>query len=559
MRTFGKVRLSDDGAFWILKVEPHVAMRAKQVFQRLDKRQHGELKLSASEENSKDLEWFLERYPLEVENPEELQEKARAFDERTQLAWSILEGNFEFPNSEMLLPAREYQKQAAALTLATGSLLVADELGLGKSVTAIALLANAKCLPALVVIPTHLPYHWTVQLQKFLPGLKVHTLKKTTPYPLAKAGERNPDVILTSYHKLHGWADHLQGQVKTVIFDECQELRKSGSLKHTAAKHIADGCQWKLGLSATPIYNYGFEFFNVMDVLRPGLLGTQEEFRREWCADSFRAENARIADPKAFGTFLRESGAMIRRTRKEVGRELPPVNRVMQEVSADLSVLKKAEDAASELARIILDQSADKVSRFQASGQFDMKLRQITGIAKAPYVAEFVKMLLEETSEPVVLFGWHLEVYKIWEERLKEFEPAWYTGNESPTQKTKELQRFLRGETKILIMSLRAGSGQDGLQHVASNVVFGELDWSPGVLEQCVGRVDRDGQTKPVFAYYLISEDGSDPVMVDILGLKRSQIESIRDPNGNLVEALEVDPEHVKKLAQAYLNKKKNT
>lgn len=84
-------------------------------------------------------------------------------------------------------------------------------------------------------------------------------------------------------------------------------------------------------------------------------------------------------------------------------------------------------------------------------------------------------------------------------------------------------------------------------------MVFGELDWSPGVLEQCVGRAHRDGQLDPVFAYYLTAMDGVDPIMIDILGLKRQQIRGVRDPNGSLVLPKTVDPNHIKKLAEAYL------
>jgi hypothetical protein len=87
-------------------------------------------------------------------------------------------------------------------------------------------------------------------------------------------------------------------------------------------------------------------------------------------------------------------------------------------------------------------------------------------------------------------------------------------------------------------------------------VVFGELDWSPGVHEQCVGRVHRDGQREPVLAYYLVAEHGADPTMADVLGLKKAQIDGLRDPHGALVEALEADGRHVQHLASAYLRQR---
>ena len=90
---------------------------------------------------------------------------------------------------------------------------------------------------------------------------------------------------------------------------------------------------------------------------------------------------------------------------------------------------------------------------------------------------------------------------------------------------TRAEDAFKSGESKLMLMSLRAGNGIDGLQHVCRTCVFEELDWSPGVIDQNIGRVQRDGQTDPVTAYILVSESGSDPVMTEVLGVKREQLE----------------------------------
>ena len=84
----------------------------------------------------------------------------------------------------------------------------------------------------------------------------------------------------------------------------------------------------------------------------------------------------------------------------------------------------------------------------------------------------------------------------------------------------------------------------------------GEIDWSPGVHEQCSGRIYRDGQLHPVFAYYLLAEDGSDPIVADVLGVKKGQIAGLRDPNGNLVEKLDVGGDHIRRLAEQYLRQR---
>src|SRR3546814_3105109 len=78
--------------------------------------------------------------------------------------------------------------------------------------------------------------------------------------------------------------------------------------------------------------------------------------------------------------------------------------------------------------------SSDLGEKMNAAGEFDALMRQATGVAKAPFVAEYVRLLCE-SGEKVVLFGWHREVYAIWQEKLKDLKPVLYTGSESESQK----------------------------------------------------------------------------------------------------------------------------
>ncbi len=246
---------------------------------------------------------------------------------------------------------------------------------------------------------------------------------------------------------------------------------------------------------------------------------------------------------------------MLRRTREDVNRELPPITHIPFDIDADPEALDSVKGTAAELAKLILSEAPEKQGqRFQAAGKFDIILRQATGIAKAPYVADFVRMLIEN-GERVVLFGWHRAVYDIWMEKLADFKPVMYTGEESSTQKDESKRRFVEKETPLLIVSLRSGAGLDGLQHVCRTGVFGELDYSPGVHFQCAGRIFRDGQKDPVTMYYLNSTEGTDPIMIDILGIKKQQIDGINNPNTDVIERVISTGDHIKQLAAQYLSK----
>jgi len=158
--------------------------------------------------------------------------------------------------------------------------------------------------------------------------------------------------------------------------------------------------------------------------------------------------------------------------------------------------------------------------RALAEGRLSQSERQATGIAKAPYVAQFVRALLEN-GEKVLLFAHHHAVMDLYRRELRRHSPAFITGRETAAQKEQAVKRFMEGKTDLCCVSLRAASGLN-LQR-ATCVVFGELDWSPAVHSQAEDRAHRIGQQDSLLCYYLVNSRGSDSLMQDALGLKVSQ------------------------------------
>ncbi len=561
MNTYGTIKHTGRG--WFIHTEPFIRTKLKRLFPRLPQHAADYLLISDTPENTRDLEWFIQRYPMVVETPDVMTRLADSHRELEGKLAELMAGHIPPEQIDLAEPPRKYQAYAAAMLEIKKGYLLADDLGLGKTVSAICGMAKPGNLPVLVVVPAHLPRQWKAAINRFAPALTVHILKTGVPYPLVpvKTGQIDliqkslPDVIITSYHKLRGWAETLAGVVKYVIFDECQQLRSRGTAIYHAAEHVANSAEKRLGLSATPIYNYGYEFYNVINVLAPDALGSYDEFLREWCV-GVPGDKPRLKDSKEFGAYLRDSGIMLRRTRQEVGRELPELSKVIHEIEADQKALDALKSDAVALARILVSHNENfRGQKMQAAAEFDAIMRQATGIAKAPYVVEFVKLLLE-SNVPIVLFGWHRAVYDIWLEGLAAFKPVLYTGTESANQKANSIQAFLSGESRVLIMSLRSGAGVDGLQGYCSTVVFGELDWSPGVHEQCIGRVHRDEQDEACTAYFLLSDGGTDPIMAEVLGVKREQIEGVRNPDSALTERIDTGENSIQRLAREFLKKR---
>lgn len=488
---------------------------------------------------ARDLEWLLDRWPMKasVEDRRRLRSMAGEHRNAERAVQHVLSGGALTVDAgpgwvSPTVPLREYQRTARDLVWATGGVCVADELGAGKTFTGLALLEQPQARPALAVTLTGaMPKQWRRQLAKFYPDLTSIEVKTGPIHSLQRRG-RTADLIVMNYAKLAKWQHHLKGVVRTVIFDEVQELRREDSDRYKAAATIAGAATYKVGLSATPIYNYGAEIYNIVDVLRPGALGSRQEFAREWCHTSGLDTKTQVYDPPALRSHLKSQGLLLRRTLEEVGIEIPPIIPIEQSVPSDPKVLHEIEGNAVALARLILDQSANPRERWSAAGQFDWMMRQHTGIAKAPFVADFVDLILQ-SEQRVLLFGWHHAVHDIWAERLRVHRPAMYTGRETNRQKELSLTHFMDGRSRVLIMSLRSGAGIDGLQEVVNTLVFGELDWSPAVHKQAMGRPGRPGQTKPVRAYFCTTDFGSDPILLETLDVKSMQADGLITGTGD--------------------------
>lgn len=554
--TFGEIEMA---AGWLkIKSDPFVRMKIMRLFPAMKDDGKGVLRLKATAPNAEDVLWMLGRWPHRSRPGVMpwLRSTTADLKARRAAGKNVLAGHYTL-DIRTALPLREYQVQAVELTFATPGLLVGDDVGLGKTATAIGIIL-AHPMPALVVCPVHLQKQWCDQIQKFAPGLRCHIIRKMEEYQLPEH-----DVTIITYHKLPAWAQRRQWH--TVVYDEVHELRGNDTEKGRAARFLAEVCKVRVGLSATPVFNYAGQIYNIISALMPGLLGTWDEFAREWKCD----DKGRLQDPVALGQWLRAQMVYLRRTRAEVGRELPEEESIQHTVEHNPKIMDEFNRLGRQLAKKVLEGSFTE--KGIAARELDARLRQITGLAKAPFVADFVTGLVEN-GEKVILAGWHREVYDVWKAKFNEagVKFALYTGSESVTQKLNAKARFIGGdqvkpddEVQVLILSLRSGEGLDGLQTVCKTVVFGELDWSPQRHHQLIGRARRDGMdmTSRVTAFFLVAESGSDPIVAQVLGAKWKSATAVTDPDKLNKEEDFAQPEvqsRVALLAKDWLSRTKS-
>ena len=520
---YGTLSYNRKSKCWTIKAEPCVTELAKRLFPGCDGRGRGVARFTAHRRTVGDLNWLMLRYPLEIRESDR-ERWAAALDEAREYAVSReraqrMPQTAVPPNGSFAGQLLDFQQQGLAFLLNTRRCLLADDMGLGKTVQALAFLATTAAYPAIIVAPPHLIRNWQSEIARFINPdgrLRVHVIKGLKPYPLPDA-----DIYIIHYLLLRGWKDVLpECGFKTAIFDEIQELRRNGTGKYSAASLLSQACDNCIGLSGTPIYNNGGEIWNVVNILDFHFLGDWESFSREWC---YGYNSAVVAKPELLGQYLRREGLMLRRLKDDVLTELAPKRRLVQEIDWNDGVYREMMlPVVKQLS--LLRATSDPAQRAIIEDAICQRQRQATGVAKAPFVAAFVRALVEG-GERVLLMAHHHAVMDIYAAELKSLKPQFITGRETDAQKERAADMFMQGKTDLLCISLRSASGLN-LQR-ASCVVFGELDWSPAVHSQAEDRAHRIGQKDSLLCYYLVSPRGSDRDMQDALGLKVSQFVSL--------------------------------
>lgn len=525
---------------FVVRAHPVALELAKRLFPGAAAASKDALRFKATRRALGDLNLLLMRYPMDL-RCRDLYEQIRveAVDHAVRREENRIAGPVQPPATFIGKLIEPYQPAGVGFLTRSRRCLLADDMGTGKTIQAIAAMATADRWPVLVVCPPSLVVQWMRQVGVFLRSPRViyrddvtngrnlcRVLRGNTPKPMPPR-----PVTICHYLQLKHWREWIlrEGPPKVVVFDEMQELRHPVTDKYSAASLIAQEAEYVWGLSGTPIYNYGSEIWSITNILDFNCLGSQESFTREWCTGY--AEKV-VRDPVALGDHLRTEGLMLRRTKAEVQSSLPPKRRVVTAIEKDDDLYRRWIAKAVDIAK-----RYDTIREFTAKGQarreIDQIARQATGIAKAPHVAAFVETLVE-AGEKVLVYAHHHAVHTRIGEILAKRGPVLITGQQTQGQKDAAVRAFGQGATSVVQLSLRGAAGIDGLQGQGTCVVFAELDWSPAVHAQCEDRIHRIGfeGRESLLCYYLVSDAGCDEVMQEALGLKVGQFVALMGDKG---------------------------
>ena len=410
---------------------------------------------------------------------------------------------------------------------------LADDMGLGKTLQVICLLAAIKERlirpagkvkgPHLVVVPTSLVFNWEQELARFAPELKVHVHNGSQRTIDAEDG----DVVLTTYGLVRRHIDVLaRATFHVIVFDETQAVKNIHADTTGAVRRLKG--HFTIAVTGTPLENHLGEYFSVIDLCLPGLLGDYDEFK---------AELKRMHGSSLDRLLRRTRPFILRRTKAQILHDLPP--KIESEVLLDLT------DRQQALYRQTVAQvrsTIDEAYRTKTPAQAQLialtailKLRQVClsprlltkreeePSPKLNFLMEKLRVLLDEGHSALV-FSQFTGFLDLVQEACDRHAVPYHRldGSTSLNTRKTRVTAFQGGEHPgVFLLSLKAG-GQ-GLNLTKATYVF-HLDpwWNPAVENQASDRAHRIGQRRTVSIVRLLMRHSIEEKM---MALKQRKLE----------------------------------
>jgi non-specific serine/threonine protein kinase len=393
---------------------------------------------------------------------------------------------------------------------------LADDMGLGKTLQGITLLAGimsgeiASSAPDgtvhLVVAPPSLLFNWEAEINRFLPTARV-CLYTGTGRSTETFGEH--DIVITSYGIVQRDIAELEKlPYNVIIFDETQVVKNLQAATTSAARRLRGS--FVLALTGTPVENHLGEYFAIMDLCLPGLLGSRDEFSRQSRQSGAEGAGRLIGRTRPF---------VLRRTKQMISSELPP--KIETDIQLELAPKQKllyqriVEEVRGQV-REAYSGHAPAQARIIALTAI-LRLRQIClapalavpgaseSSPKLEFLAEQLTELADEGHSALVFSQFNVYL-NIIEQGLKRLGLNYLRldGSTPVPVRKKLVQAFQNSsEPAVFLISLKAGGR--GLNLTRATYVY-HMDpwWNPAVENQASDRAHRIGQTGQVTITRLI-------------------------------------------------------
>ncbi len=459
------------------------------------------------------------------------------------------------PSWQLWEPARplyHHQVQAALEMSLMRSFLLADEMGIGKTATAIVAAQTIREQhdferPGVIIAPLFTRDTWKREL---------HVLGAlTNPWTFCSLATRNlndksfrangVDWYFVHYDIVRAWWSKITGlQHKPVvaIVDEAHHIRNSRTQRAKGTLMVAGQADYRFLLTGTPMEGKPGDLWNLLTVATGARTwGGPLAFRKRYAGAEFNGFGWQDTEPTNTAELQeRMEPYYMRRTAKSVGLDLPELTRSTQ--LCDMRHFQREHD------EVLGSAGAEQIIRAVVSGAVRAvlpvltRLRKLTSAAKYKSTLEYVDNLVEQ-GESVVVFCWERKMAKAFYDNTWAAESYLATGEQEQSVRDFAVNSFQQDGG---VMCATYGALKEGVTlHRARIVVLHDLDWTLSAMLQAEKRIHRIGQKRGCQSVWMVADHSIDTLLLPVLHQKAGAMQAVlgMDEGSEALEALGLVPE----------------
>ena len=388
---------------------------------------------------------------------------------------------------------RAYQAFGARFVLAQERVVIGDEMGCGKTVEAIAVLAHLRAEGAkhfLVVVPASVLINWLREVRSHS-GLRPYRLHGPDQEAAKRAWLSGGGVGVTTFEALPNLDLPNRTKVSMLVVDEAHYVKNPGTMRSQAVRAWTDRVDRVLFLTGTPMENRVEEFRNLVDYLQPDLVGSIGEIDAVAGSEAFRKAVA---------------PAYLRRNQEDVLSELPEMVQVeeWEEFGPEEEAIYREAVAARNF------MAMRRAAYASGDAGTSAKLRRLVEIVDEA----------EANGRKVVVFSYFRDVLDTVCRALGDRAVGPLTGSMQPQLRQELVDEFSAAKRhSVLVSQIQAGGVGLNMQ-AASVVILCEPQVKPTLETQAIARAHRMGQIRRVQVHRLLVADSVDQRMLEILDAK---------------------------------------
>lgn len=417
----------------------------------------------------------------------------------------------------------------------TRNVLLALDMGTGKSLISIAYVEMNDFKKVFVITPNSLKYNYYNEVNKFTSSNAFIVGKKN------KCRIEDAKYIIVNYeyfnssdfNKVKDKFTKLNiGKIDCLISDESHRLKSTKSNTYKNFKRLFKDDIFnnkkisKVFMSGTPAPSKAAELYTVLHQISPTDFPTQKHFYEYYCGMTYNLDGygweTNIELTKFEELFNKIAPFVYRKKKSEVLKDLP--EKTYQRVELEMS------SKEYEIYYALEEGVANEFINEEIHNPLSImgKLREYTSYLKVNNVKELIDSILDCNEKFVAIDFYKNSLYELYKQYPEI--SVLHTGDEKDFERAEAIKNFQDENSNIKIFLGSELTTKEGLTlTAASKVGILTIPWTPGTLDQCTDRLARIGQKNAVNAYIFIYKDTIDEYIFNLIESKRAEISQVID------------------------------